>query len=152
MSKLKKEFCESIGRLILDQSITRVQNLEMKGAMLHSPAQFRMKSGNLMLSIWLAQCGRRDFQVHPLEDYCFCSVAHPIAQPKIAMKKLRERRIPFTVHRYLPDGSYEDWGVDELIVEDSWKRQVGGGKNGATLEDILIYNFLYRTPNNCALR
>ena len=22
--------------------------------------------------------------------------------------------------------SYEDWGVDELIVEDSWKRQVGG--------------------------
>uniref|UniRef100_A0A0D9WYK7 Uncharacterized protein n=1 Tax=Leersia perrieri TaxID=77586 RepID=A0A0D9WYK7_9ORYZ len=23
--------------------------------------------------------------------------------------------------------SYEDWGVDELIVEDSWKRQVGGG-------------------------
>ncbi|KAE8672339.1 DNA-directed RNA polymerases I, II, and III subunit RPABC2 [Hibiscus syriacus] len=21
---------------------------------------------------------------------------------------------------------YEDWGVDELIVEDSWKRQVGG--------------------------
>ena len=21
--------------------------------------------------------------------------------------------------------SYEDWGVDELIVEDSWKRQVG---------------------------
>jgi hypothetical protein len=22
--------------------------------------------------------------------------------------------------------SYEDWSVDELIVEDSWKRQVGG--------------------------
>jgi hypothetical protein len=22
--------------------------------------------------------------------------------------------------------SYEDWGVDELIVEDSWKWQVGG--------------------------
>ncbi|KAJ0043065.1 hypothetical protein Pint_17390 [Pistacia integerrima] len=22
---------------------------------------------------------------------------------------------------------YEDWGVNELIVEDSWKRQVGGG-------------------------
>lgn len=22
--------------------------------------------------------------------------------------------------------SYEDWGVDELIVEDSWRRQVGG--------------------------
>ncbi|KAK6916101.1 RNA polymerase, subunit omega/Rpo6/RPB6 [Dillenia turbinata] len=45
---------------------------------------------------------------------------------EIAMKELRERKIPFTIRRYLPDGSYEDWGVDELIVEDSWKRQIGG--------------------------
>ncbi|KAK4264606.1 hypothetical protein QN277_025759 [Acacia crassicarpa] len=45
---------------------------------------------------------------------------------EIAMKELRERKIPFTIRRYLPDGSYEDWGVDELIVEDSWKKQVGG--------------------------
>ncbi|KAJ4951111.1 hypothetical protein NE237_027943 [Protea cynaroides] len=44
---------------------------------------------------------------------------------EIAMKELRQRKIPFTIRRYLPDGSYEDWGVDELIVEDSWKRQVG---------------------------
>ncbi|XP_012474619.1 DNA-directed RNA polymerases II and V subunit 6B [Gossypium raimondii] len=44
---------------------------------------------------------------------------------EIAMKELRERKIPFTIRRYLPGGSYEDWGVDELIVEDSWKRQVG---------------------------
>ncbi|XP_058093101.1 uncharacterized protein LOC131239424 [Magnolia sinica] len=49
-----------------------------------------------------------------------------VARGRIAMKELRERKIPFTIHRYLPDGSYEDWGVDELIVEDSWKRQVGG--------------------------
>ncbi|KAB2016823.1 hypothetical protein ERO13_D08G112900v2 [Gossypium hirsutum] len=45
---------------------------------------------------------------------------------EIAMKELQERKIPFTIRRYLPGGSYEDWGVDELIVEDSWKRQVGG--------------------------
>nr|GEV39483.1 DNA-directed RNA polymerases II, IV and V subunit 6A-like [Tanacetum cinerariifolium] len=45
---------------------------------------------------------------------------------EIAMKELRMKKIPFTIRRYLPDGSYEDWGVDELIVEDSWKRQVGG--------------------------
>ncbi|KAK2421030.1 DNA-directed RNA polymerases II, IV and V subunit 6A [Trifolium repens] len=45
---------------------------------------------------------------------------------EIAMKELREKKIPFTIRRYLPDGSYEDWGVDELIVEDSWKRQIGG--------------------------
>ncbi|KFK33177.1 hypothetical protein AALP_AA6G340200 [Arabis alpina] len=45
---------------------------------------------------------------------------------EIAMKELRQRKIPFTIRRYLPDGSFEEWGVDELIVEDSWKRQVGG--------------------------
>ncbi|KAI8844767.1 RNA polymerase, subunit omega/K/RPB6 [Chytridium lagenaria] len=32
----------------------------------------------------------------------------------IALKELRERKIPLIVRRYLPDGSYEDWAVDEL--------------------------------------
>eukprot|EP00731_Ephydatia_muelleri_P031596 Em0023g103a len=36
---------------------------------------------------------------------------------KIAMKELKVRKIPIIIRRYLPDGSYEDWGVDELIVE-----------------------------------
>ncbi|KAL5727681.1 DNA-directed RNA polymerases II [Ranunculus cassubicifolius] len=44
---------------------------------------------------------------------------------EIAMKELRARKIPFTIRRYMPDGSYEDWAVDELIVEDSWKKQMG---------------------------
>ena len=35
------------------------------------------------------------------------------------MKELREKKIPFTIRRYLPDGSYEDWGVNELIVVDN---------------------------------
>ena len=37
---------------------------------------------------------------------------------QIAMKELREKKIPFVIRRYLPDGSYEDWSVDELVVED----------------------------------
>ncbi|UPR00583.1 subunit K of DNA-directed RNA polymerase [Chloropicon primus] len=37
---------------------------------------------------------------------------------QIAMKELRERKIPFVVRRYLPDGSYEDWSLDELVVEE----------------------------------
>ena len=37
----------------------------------------------------------------------------------IAMKELREKKIPFTIRRYLPDGSYEDWRTDELIVHDN---------------------------------
>eukprot|EP00595_Chromulina_sp_UTEXLB2642_P000013 CAMPEP_0196762246 /NCGR_PEP_ID=MMETSP1095-20130614/1653_1 /TAXON_ID=96789 ORGANISM="Chromulina nebulosa, Strain UTEXLB2642" /NCGR_SAMPLE_ID=MMETSP1095 /ASSEMBLY_ACC=CAM_ASM_000446 /LENGTH=127 /DNA_ID=CAMNT_0042112797 /DNA_START=14 /DNA_END=394 /DNA_ORIENTATION=+ len=28
---------------------------------------------------------------------------------KIAMKELRERKIPMIIRRYLPDNSYEDW-------------------------------------------
>ncbi|GBG81243.1 hypothetical protein CBR_g31915 [Chara braunii] len=43
---------------------------------------------------------------------------------EIAMKELRQRRIPFTIRRYMPDGSYEDWGVDELIIEDSNRRDL----------------------------
>ncbi|KAG9412061.1 DNA-directed RNA polymerases I, II, and III subunit RPABC2 [Aphanomyces cochlioides] len=36
---------------------------------------------------------------------------------KIAMKELAERKIPIIIRRYLPDGSYEDWSIDELIIE-----------------------------------
>jgi DNA-directed RNA polymerase I, II, and III subunit RPABC2 len=36
---------------------------------------------------------------------------------QIAMKELAQRRIPLVIRRYLPDGSYEDWGCDELIVD-----------------------------------
>ena len=36
---------------------------------------------------------------------------------KIAMKELSERKIPMIIRRYLPDGSYEDWSLDELIAD-----------------------------------
>ncbi len=36
---------------------------------------------------------------------------------EIAMKELRERKIPIIIRRYLPDGSSEDWGIDELVVD-----------------------------------
>jgi len=36
---------------------------------------------------------------------------------QIAQKELRDRKIPMIIRRYLPDGSYEDWPVDELIIE-----------------------------------
>ncbi|KAL7633839.1 UNVERIFIED_CONTAM: hypothetical protein RMT77_015795 [Armadillidium vulgare] len=37
---------------------------------------------------------------------------------QIAAKELRERKIPIIIRRYLPDGSFEDWGIDELIISD----------------------------------
>lgn len=36
---------------------------------------------------------------------------------EIAMKELREKKIPIVIRRYLPDRSYEDWAIDELIIE-----------------------------------
>ncbi|XP_048971267.1 DNA-directed RNA polymerases I, II, and III subunit RPABC2 isoform X3 [Canis lupus baileyi] len=32
--------------------------------------------------------------------------------------QIAARKIPIIIRRYLPDGSYEDWGVDELIITD----------------------------------
>ena len=37
---------------------------------------------------------------------------------QIAMKELKQRKIPIIVRRYMPDGSYEDWGIEELIIMD----------------------------------
>ena len=36
---------------------------------------------------------------------------------KIAHMELRERKIPIIVRRYLPDNSYEDWPLSDLIIE-----------------------------------
>mmetsp|Transcript_10834 Transcript_10834/g.24545 ORF Transcript_10834/g.24545 Transcript_10834/m.24545 type:complete len:120 (-) Transcript_10834:115-474(-) len=33
----------------------------------------------------------------------------------IAEKELLEKQIPFVIRRYLPDGTYEDWKVSELL-------------------------------------
>jgi len=36
---------------------------------------------------------------------------------QIAIKELSQRKIPLVIRRYLPDGSFEDWPVSELISE-----------------------------------
>eukprot|EP00915_Cephaloidophora_sp_WS-2016_P000675 GHVH01000856.1.p1 GENE.GHVH01000856.1~~GHVH01000856.1.p1 ORF type:complete len:126 (+),score=20.13 GHVH01000856.1:21-398(+) len=35
----------------------------------------------------------------------------------IAERELLQRTVPFIVRRYLPNGQFEDWGVDELIID-----------------------------------
>ncbi|CAN3357356.1 DNA-directed RNA polymerases I, II, and III subunit RPABC2 [Diutina catenulata] len=37
---------------------------------------------------------------------------------QIAMKELAQKKIPLVIRRYLPDGSFEDWGCDELIIDN----------------------------------
>ncbi|KAF4511411.1 hypothetical protein G6O67_003214 [Ophiocordyceps sinensis] len=34
---------------------------------------------------------------------------------QIAIKEMREKKIPLIVRRYLPDGFYEDWTCEELL-------------------------------------
>jgi len=36
---------------------------------------------------------------------------------QIAIKELAAKKIPLVIRRYLPDGSFEDWAVSELITE-----------------------------------
>ena len=37
---------------------------------------------------------------------------------QIARKELKMKKIPLIIRRYLPDDSYEDWGVDELEITE----------------------------------
>ncbi|EKX45103.1 hypothetical protein GUITHDRAFT_71663 [Guillardia theta CCMP2712] len=36
---------------------------------------------------------------------------------RIAMKELKDGKIPFVIRRYLPDGSFEDWPIADLIYD-----------------------------------
>ncbi len=38
----------------------------------------------------------------------------------IAEKELAERKIPFIIRRYLPDGSFEDWRLSDLAILDRY--------------------------------
>ena len=37
---------------------------------------------------------------------------------QIAMKELKQRKIPIIIRRYLPDLSYEDWAITDLMITD----------------------------------
>lgn len=34
----------------------------------------------------------------------------------IAKRELQEKKIPITIRRFLPDGTYEDWTLQELNI------------------------------------
>lgn len=76
------------------------------------------------MQVPLQQCATIVQSTHPTQvSLLRRSWQHPIHRAalhfkQIAMKELRAGKIPFTVRRYLPDGSYEDWSVEELILTD----------------------------------
>jgi DNA-directed RNA polymerase I, II, and III subunit RPABC2 len=60
-----------------------------------------------------------------MSTYGFHSMNAPVLVPldgetdalQIAIKELSQRKIPLIIRRYLPDGSFEDWSVSELISD-----------------------------------
>lgn len=60
-----------------------------------------------------------------LNYICLCSLNAPVmvqldgeSDPLvIAMKELKEKKIPLIIRRFLPDNTYEDWHVNELLSE-----------------------------------
>lgn len=47
----------------------------------------------------------------------FIELSENMVDPlEIAEKELRERMIPFIIRRFLPDGKFEDFRVDELKI------------------------------------
>ena len=39
---------------------------------------------------------------------------------EIALLELQQKKCPFVIRRYLPDNTYEDWKVSELIIIDDY--------------------------------
>lgn len=60
----------------------------------------------------------------------------------------RARKIPMIIRRYLPDGSFEDWGIDELIITE-WDMTLfcltGKVYDTCTLIDLKHTGGKYRT-------
>ena len=63
---------------------------------------------------------------HHVKNFLTCrSMNAPVLVPldgetdalQIAIKELSQRKIPLIIRRYLPDGSFEDWSVSELITD-----------------------------------
>ena len=57
---------------------------------------------------WLTTC-------HSMNAPVLVDVEGETDPLQIAIKELREKKIPLVVRRYLPDGWYEDWTCEELL-------------------------------------
>lgn len=79
-------------------------------------------------------CSNHEFMrstVLGVADACMLALAYSMNAPPtvdvgsrtdpldIAMKELEQGKVPIIVRRYLPDRSYEDWKVSELVVDPS---------------------------------
>jgi DNA-directed RNA polymerase I, II, and III subunit RPABC2 len=54
----------------------------------------------------------------PLVDIAGLKTSDPLFTTKVAMREIEQRKLPMIVRRHMPDGSAEDWSVEEL--EKMW--------------------------------
>jgi len=66
--------------------------------------------------------GTRALQISMNAHVMVALTEHDTDPLQIAMKELAEGKIPFTVRRFLPNGSYEDWKVADLVIENQDRR------------------------------
>ena len=69
----------------------------------------------------MVELGEYNIFIIPIIWYlwlCFSTEPGDTDPLQIAMKELRQNKIPIIIRRYLPHGDYEDWSVEELYVED----------------------------------
>jgi DNA-directed RNA polymerase I, II, and III subunit RPABC2 len=68
-----------------------------------------------MVSLWRCCCAPpdRSLDAAPIMVELDAAETDPL---QIAGKELREKKVPMIIRRFLPDGSYEDWRIDELII------------------------------------
>ena len=61
--------------------------------------------------------GERAIQISNGEEV-YIDIPEGIWDPLlIAEMELKQKKIPFIIRRYLPDGEYEDWDINELIFD-----------------------------------
>ena len=49
---------------------------------------------------------------------CDHKINYPPILIDVIFHQYRARKIPICIRRYMPDGSYEDWSIDELIIAE----------------------------------
>lgn len=86
-----------------------------RGARVARPASERITSRFMTKYERARVLGTRALQIS-MNAPVMVPVDNDVTDPlEIATKELQAKKIPFIVRRYLPDGSFEDWAVSELV-------------------------------------
>ncbi|CAL4099126.1 unnamed protein product [Meganyctiphanes norvegica] len=95
----------------------QTKNIEVLEASKKVPSELRITSNRMSKYERARVLGTRALQIAMCAPV-MVEIDDETDPLRIAGRELRERKTPLIIRRYMPDGSYEDWGIDELIVSD----------------------------------